>query len=93
MSLAVPDGSTQSHAWLSSGSEHAMEMLPGERCCLQDEQGTGSVQRRPVSLALLARGQQFWCLAVSLQWAEAMCAPPRFRGSFLLPLQLFVLGN
>lgn len=28
---------------------------------------------------MLARGQQFCCLAVSLQWAEAMCAPPRFR--------------
>lgn len=32
-----------------------------------------------MSSALLAGGQQFWCLAVSLQWAEAMRAPPRFR--------------
>lgn len=38
MSLAVPDGSMQSHTWLSSGSELAMDMLPGERCCLQAEQ-------------------------------------------------------
>ena len=54
-------------------------------CCLEsaavsrlsrDKQGTGLVQRRPMSSALLARGQQFWCLAVSLQWAEAMYAPP-----------------
>lgn len=45
----------------------------------RDVEGTGWVPRWPVSSALLARGQQFWRLAVSLQWAEAMCAPPRFR--------------